>query len=200
MAIAAGAAFGVLHPQFADLANSSDLKETIISRQYQFFLEVALWVLVLLLDLWVSWAIWLFFKSVSQSVARWAAWFRLLYSVFLGIAIANYIKLALQLDHLDPLVVMELFNSFDSIWNAGLIIFGFHLLMLAYGTFLDTSFPRVLSYLLVVAGLGYVLVSGLKTGHINFDGLELIESTFAIPMTVGELGFGVYLFIKGAKS
>lgn len=162
--------------------------------------EIVGWCLILFLDVTVAWALYHFFKSVNKSISALTAWLRIIYSIILGMAIGQLMKICNLLEETSEAtaqVVMDHFQSFENIWTLGLIVFGFHLIGLGFLAL--KSRLRFWGILLIIAGLSYSLVCILK----QFQSLESLatnlEMILSIPMAVGELGFAVWLLICGRK-
>ncbi|WP_297691172.1 DUF4386 domain-containing protein [uncultured Eudoraea sp.] len=157
--------------------------------------------IVLLCDLIVAWALYFYFKSISQSISLLVAWFRLVYTVILGIALLNYtdiLHLIGQADYLSDLnelatEVMLSIDSFQNDWNFGLIFFGFHLALLGYLFWKSKYKPRIIGLLLMLAGLSYLIDYLGKILSPDF------EVTFSLFLGWGELVFMIWLLIKGVK-
>ncbi|WP_338537334.1 DUF4386 domain-containing protein [Helicovermis profundi] len=124
---------------------------------------------------------------------------RLLYSIFLTFAISKLIYLSQTIDIRTAYSAITLIEKFNSIWSFDLIIFGCHLIALGL-TFKATKLPRLISILLVIGGVGYIIVETLHIIILSYSNIvRLINTLFMIPMTFGELGFGVWLFVKSNK-
>jgi hypothetical protein len=107
--------------------------------------------LVAVLDVIVAWALYRVFKRVSKAVSRLAAWFRIAYAGVFVVAISQLIG-ALRL-HAQAL---QHINTFTNIWDAGLILFGLNLFLLAYLAYGSGYVPTLMGVLLAIAGFGYV--------------------------------------------
>lgn len=60
--------------------------------------------------------------------------------------------------------------------------------------------PNIIGILLIAAGFSYTLVHLLYGFLPQFDGVtSILETILSIPMMVGELGFGLWLLIRGRK-
>jgi hypothetical protein len=91
-------------------------------------------------------------------------------------------------------------SAFNSIWSLGLIVFGIHLLIIAYLILKSDFIPRFLGVLLVIAALSYVLIHSMYLFLPQYQTTTmLIEKILSLPMTAGELGFGIWLLIRGGK-
>jgi hypothetical protein len=128
-----------------------------------FRISVVLLLTVAILDIIVSWGLYVLLKPINKSLALLTAWFRVVYAAIFAAAIAN-------LYHVLPLLegaayadmlgadqlntqVMLLVESYRLEWDTGLAIFGLHLFLLGYLVF--KSGPRILGVLVVLAGIGY---------------------------------------------
>ena len=83
-------------------------------------------------------------------------------------------------------------------WGMGNIFFGLWLIPMGWVAFTSARFPRVLGWILVVGGVGYVL-SGLVAYGIADAPSSLVEA-LAFPANIGEFWMIGYLLIKGIRS
>ncbi|AEV31311.1 hypothetical protein Oweho_0289 [Owenweeksia hongkongensis DSM 17368] len=200
MAITAGFSFGYAHSKIVLLDDANTTLQNLIISKGLFQAEILGWCLILVLDVIVAWALYYFFKSVNKSISALTAWIRIIYSIILGMAIGQLMTICKLLEETSEgtaQIVMEHIQSFENIWTLGLIVFGFHLIGLGYLAL--KSKLRFWGVLLIVAGFSYSLVCTLK----QFQSLESLaanlEMILSIPMTVGELGFAVWLLVRGKK-
>lgn len=200
MAIAAGIAFGVIHPQIMISGDAEATASAFSKNQPLYLLEVALWLLILLLDVIVSWAMLQYFKSVNIKWARITFWTRIIYSAILALAISKLVQLGLLGSHFQSEAIYRNLLCFEDIWTLGLILFGGHLLSLAWLCRKDSRIKAIWFWLLVIAGLAYTLINGIKAFDGPEDLVTLLNLILALPMTVAELGFGLMLWIKAPKA
>ncbi|MDF9800848.1 hypothetical protein OKW21_006111 [Catalinimonas alkaloidigena] len=198
MAVAAGFAYGYVQSSLL----ADDAQTTVQNVQNSPGLlkaGILAWVVVLVCDLVVCWALYHYFKHVHRSLSLLSSGLRLVYSGWLAVAIAQLVYLLPLLNNPDQaaaLQVMQQFASFEEIWSAGLIVFGLHLLALAYLSLLSQNIPRIFGWLLLFAGFSYLFV---HTGKWLFPGARLIdqlETLLSLPMAVGELAFALWLLIR----
>lgn len=159
--------------------------------------------IVLICDVIVAWAFYIFLKPVNKNLSLLSAWLRLIYAAILGIALANFVNVLTLLSDTNYMAVYEadqlhalmmlFLNAFNDVWALGLIVFGFHLFILGYLVFKSDYIPKILGVLLLVAGLGYLIDYFCK---LLFPDIDL-----AISMIVGwgELIFMFWLLWKGGK-
>ena len=167
---------------------------------------IAAFLIVIILDIVVAWALYVLLRPVNHTLALLMGWLRLVYATVLTMALVNLLDVAqllgsAQRSTLQPEQlhgqVMSSVDSFDNGWDIGLAIFGLHLLGLGYLLFRSAYFPRFLGILVIVAGGGY-LVDSFAT--ILIPDYALTISTFTF---VGEALLIFWLFwgaIKGFPS
>lgn len=168
------------------------------------------WLVILVSDIIVSWALYIFLKQVDNSLALLGAWFRLIYCAILGASIMNlvYISLilsggstsAVQANQLNA-QVMLLIDAFNKMWSFGLILFGLHLLIIGTLALKSGFIPKILGILLLIAALSYVIVHLLHVFSPQFEQTTLVlENILSLPMALGELAFGIWLLIRGGRN
>lgn len=204
MAVSAGFAFGFV---YSDLLVAGDPQATI--RRFsehlpRFQAGLLAWMLILLLDLLVAWALFGYFRSTHIDLARITAWLRLLYSAMLAIAITDLARAGLLLRTPDPLTLAIDFQlglqAFEQTWGLALMLFGLHLLGLGWLCLRSTQVPNLLGYLLLIAGVGYTFLE--VTGVFLPGGapwLTQTEQILVAPLALGELAFAGWLIFRGGR-
>jgi Domain of unknown function (DUF4386) len=166
--------------------------------------------IVFVLDVVVAWALYLFFKPVNTDVSLLTAWFRLTYAILLGAALVFFflvLELLSGADHLQAFETGQLdaqvtlyLDAFNHLWLIGLVCFGIHLALLGYLILESGHIPRALGILLVLAGAAYVINSLADALLSNYDDYEAVFVTIvAVPSVIGELGFAIWLVLRGGK-
>lgn len=167
---------------------------------------IVAFVVVFLLDVAISWALYVLLRPGGTARSLVAAWFRLAHTFLLGVAV-TFLFLALQLasgplsaglESADREVWTALaVEAFDYTWLVGLVAFGVHLVLA--GRLLATAMgARVLGLLLTVAGIAYVLDTAAYTLLADYaDHEDLFLAIVAVPSVVAELGFTVWLLRRG---
>jgi hypothetical protein len=157
---------------------------------------------VFLIDIVVAWALYALLRDVHADVAVISAWFRLAYTVMLGVSLV-FLYLALLLvgdsaaaaGSADAQVLLAL-QAFDFTWVAGLAAFGVHLLLVGRLLLMSSAGPRLLGWLLVVAGTAYLADT---VAHLALADYESYAGLFlmlvAIPSVVAELSLTVWLLL-----
>ncbi len=165
---------------------------------------------VFIADVLVAWALWILFKGVNRELSRLAAWMRVVYTVFLGVALIFFFTVlqllsgaswlgAFDKGQIDGQVMLAL-QAFDAAWLIGLAAFGVHLILI--GTLIVRSgiAPRVLGILLGIAGAAYIIdtvAHGVIASYDDYANLFL--AMVGIPSVVGELWFTLWLLLRGGK-
>ena len=190
--------------------NASETLVNILHSKTSFNLGVFSWLIVLASDLFAAWGLYLFFKPVSKNLSLIAAWARLTYVAMLAVSILNLIYVHLIIYQLDPSFVdptgqtgksiMFYLNAFDTMWSAGLIIFGIHILLIGYLALKSTQVPKIIGILLIIAFFGYTMpkISNLLFPEYK-DIMRIAEAIFLIPM-LSEVALGIWLLIIGLRN
>lgn len=164
--------------------------------------------IIFLLDVVVAGALHVVFESVSRPVSLVAAWFRLVYTAFLGVA-AVFFFTALELvgsaGHLAAFTQGQLeghltlaVNAFNYTWLIGLAAFGVHLILIGYLMVRSGAVSRVLAAILAVAGSAYMIDTAAYTMLSNYSEFEgLLLAIVAVPSVVAEFAFAVWLLRGG---
>jgi len=166
---------------------------------------------VIILDVLVAWALYVFLKPVNKSLSLLAAWFRLLYTAVLGIALL-YLVTVLRLfrgadyltvfgkDQLHAQVLLSL-NAFSDGWAIGYVsFFSLHLFFLGYLVYKSGYIPRILGVLLIIGGFGYLIINLadlLLPNYANYEAIFLL--VLGVPSFLGEFLLAFWLLFRGAK-
>jgi hypothetical protein len=173
----------------------------IVAREGTFRLGVLAWLLVVVLDVVVAWALNRVFRPVSPAISMLTAVFRLVYTAVLLVAVGQLLR---ALDVLtvgsapapgtvdvSEHAVLEL-NAFQDLYDLGLFLFGVHLALLGYLSLRSDFIPKVVGVLLVVAGAGYAFDT---VGAV----LALDAPRVAVFTFLGELLLALWLLVAGRR-
>jgi len=200
MAIAAGFSYGFVQNEL--LNESAEItRQNLVENKSLFLAGISGWIVILITDLLVSGALYMLFRESARRISALTAITRVIYSVILALAIYRLIDI-IPLIHKagTSLEINSHFESFEKIWSVGLIIFGFHLLGLGYLSIKSGFIPRILAYLLYIAGICYVLIHAAKQiALFSQDAISSAESILSIPMALGEILLAFWLIYKGLK-
>src|SRR5215212_4285118 len=100
----------------------------------EFRTAIILLFLVAILDIVVAWGLYVLLIPANKNLSALAAWLRVIYGGIFIFAISQ-LFVALQVITPDGTQTMSFLEAFQSIWDMGLILFGFHLLVLGYLVF-----------------------------------------------------------------
>ena len=91
-------------------------------------------------------------------------------------------------------------DTFNSAWLIGLAAFGIHPILLGYPIVRTQNAPKVLGYVMVAAGVGYVIGTAAHALLGNDDAYEiLLLAVVAVPSIIGERWFALWLLLRGGK-
>lgn len=187
MAIAAGYAYGF---SFNQIYVENDPNQTIINilaNSTLYYSGVIVWCFILITDLIVAYGFYRYLKPVNKTIASLSGVLRLIYSIFLAIGIVFLFGKSTEV--------------FLKMWSLGLIVIGLHLTVTGMGVFQSDKTPNILGVLLIIAGIGYTLIHGLENFLPQIQSFtDSLESILSVPMTIGELSFGIWLLVRGGKN
>lgn len=164
---------------------------------------------IFVIDVVVAWALYVLFQKVNPNVSLMTAWFRIVYTVFLGVAVIFFYQALQLLSGSEFLSVFDAgqlearallaADTFNSTWLIGLLVFGVHLVLLGW-LVVKSSAPKILGYVLMVAGLAYVadtIAHTLLANYVDYENLFLV--IVAVPSVIAEGWMGLWLLVKGGK-
>jgi hypothetical protein len=173
----------------------------IVAREGTFRLGVLAWLLIVVLDVVIAWALYRVFRPVSPAVSMLAAVFRFAYAAVLLVAVGQLLRAvdvltagstpAASADGVAGHALLEL-NAFQDLYDLGLFLFGLHLALLGYLSLRSDFIPKVIGVLLVVAGVGYAVDT---VGTI----LALGVPTVSVFTFLGELLLALWLLVAGRR-
>ncbi|KOP79797.1 hypothetical protein AMS59_06225 [Lysinibacillus sp. FJAT-14745] len=209
MALAAFFSYGFVHENLVLQGDASAIFNNLTSSTMLFKAEIFGWMIILIADIVVTWAFYTFLEPINRNLALLAAWLRLTYTTILGVAILNLVFVLLlsngignfsfNIDQLQSHVMLFL-EAFETIWAIDLIIFGGHLMVIGYIACKSSEIPKVISILLLLAAIGYIIINVFIVFFSQYDEvISILKLIFNVPMILGELGFGIWLLIRGGK-
>lgn len=182
----------------------------IIDSESLFRIGIASFAVMLVCDVLVAWALFVFLKPVNKSLSILTAWFRLVYTSIHGIALVGLVLALLLLTSADYSTVFEtgqlnalallFLNGHEHGWIIGEVFFGFHLFLLGYLVYRSDYIPRILGAFLIVGGLAYLtndFANFLLANYADYEAALIM--VVAVPSMIGELGLAVWLLVKGRK-
>lgn len=182
----------------------------ILTNDLTFRIGILSFIVMVIFDLILTWALYVLLQSVNKKVALLSAWFRLVNVAIFGMALynlTNVLQILGDNEYLKNFTTEQLhaqamifLSSFNQSWLIGLIFFGVHLLLLGYLIIKSGYIPKVFGALLMIAGIGYLIDSHAQLLMHNYSDYETIFTLAVIvPGIVGELAFTFWLLFKGSK-
>jgi len=190
--------------------NAEATAANIASNQLLFRGGLASWLVVLIIDVVIAWALYEFLKPVNSGLSLLTAWFRLVYIAIFGVTQLNLLFAIILLSggdflnvfnstQINALALMFL-NGHNYGFLIALVFFGIHLMMLGYMIYKSGFAPKILGVLLLLSGLGYIVDSFANFILPDYEDYKMIFMMIvAIPGIVGELALTLWLLIKGVK-
>lgn len=171
---------------------------------------LASFIVVFVLDVVIAWGLHIVFRQINGDWSLLQAWLRIVGATLLGASLI-FLYLVLQLvgkaDYLGAFdrsqleaQVMTYLSGFDFLWLIGLFCFGVHLIVVAYLILRARHIPKLLGYLLILAGAAYsidTLAHALLADYADYETFFLI--LVAGSSIVAELWLALWLVIKGGK-
>lgn len=183
--------------------NAAQTASDVMGSQALFRYGIASLFLVVVLDVVVAWGLYRVFSPVNKGISMLAAWLRLAYAAVFLVAISQLLGVLRLLSSADSLAAfspaqrqaqaMLGISAFEDVWNAGLVLFGVHLLVLGYLAYQSGNVPRILAILVAIAGLGYVFDS-LRVVVSQGSMIDLSSFTF-----IGEFLLAIWLVSRGGR-
>lgn len=211
-ALIAGVAYLLMPVAFAEFSlwpklvipgNIEQTVQNIAARGGLFVAAILCYLMTLIFDVVIAWALYVLLAPVNRSLSLLTAWFRLVYTAIALFALLNLTTVYRLLNTPDYLTafgsgplhaqVMLLLNSYHYDWSMSLIIFGIHLGLLGCLIYRSGYIPKVIGILLVLDGVGW-LITPLKpylypNAHLGF----IFATSFV------ELILPLWLVIRGWK-
>lgn len=175
-----------------------------------FRLGLVAFLAIFLIDIVVAWALHILFRTQHRDLSLVAAWSRLVYTVFLGVAAIFFFQALAFYDsaavadvmsaaerNAQALIGLELFNS---AWLIGLAAFGLHLIVLGFLVARSVETPRWLGQLMMVAGAAYIIDTTAHTVLANYaDHADAFLVMVLVPSVVAEGWFGLWLLTRARR-
>lgn len=170
-----------------------------------FRLGLVAFLAIFVLDVIIAWALHVVFREVNRDLSLVTAWFRIVYTALLGVALVSMFQVLqilggeslafLTREQVTTQTMVEL-SSFESTWLIGLVAFGIHLAMLGALIVRSGLVTRALGFILIAAGVAYVLdtlARGMLADYDSVAGIFLV--IVALPSMIGEGWLGLWLLL-----
>lgn len=184
------------------LVVSDDAAATIAAikdNELLFRMGLLAFLVIFVIDVVVSWSLYVLFEPISGSQSQLAAWFRIVYSLLLAVGI-GFLYLAMQLS-VSAVENQELVGlmiaGFEISWMIGLASFGLHLIVIGRLIVASKFAPSWLGILLSIAGVAYIADTALLISLTDYAAVEsLMMALVAVPAVIAELSFTIWLGYK----
>lgn len=173
----------------------------VMASEAMFRLGIVGWLTIAVLDLVVAWALFQFFAPADEGISRLAGWLRLAYGGILLVATTQLTGVLRLLDSgqqlaaftTEQLQTQALLRTaaFTDVWDAGLVLFGLHLVALGYLAYRSGYVPKFLGVLLGIGGIGYVVDS--VTAVLGQP------TNLAAVLFIGEFLLAIWLVVRGRR-
>lgn len=162
--------------------------------------------IILLSEIVLSVVLYLLLKPVNKTLSLVAAVFRLAMTIIHGLNLLNYYFVLQLVNGGDSLSafgpeqlqsLMTLFLDAHSIgFTIGIAFLVPHVLILGYLIVQSGYFPKLLGFLFIAAGLGYLIDT---TGLLLVSSYTTTPGLIALVIAVAEIAFPIWLLVKGVN-
>lgn len=202
MAIVAGIGYGYAFGAIYVKGDSAATLGNILQQRAMLPTVITTYSIMLLLDVVVALALYKFFLQDNPALSRIAGWLRVVYCVWLAVAILQlyYAQDLSAMKGADANAVMRYIDCFLHVWSQGLIVFGLHLLLVGTLACRTAAIPKLISGLAFFAGVAYLGTNILQQTWADYMlHKATVEAVLSLPMALGELVLAVWLVWKGGK-
>ncbi len=167
-------------------------------------------ILMVLFDALLVWALYLLLEPVNRKLSLLSAWLRLINVAVFAVALIHLVNV-LELvnsnvygaELAENVISSQIYfsiGSFNNTWLIGLIFFGFHLFVLSYLIYKSGFIPKFIGVLLIIAGAGYLIDSFANILLPDYEKYkDFFQIIVIVPGVVGELSLTIWLLVRGAK-
>lgn len=200
--------FGMAPSGLTAGASSAPSLTAILHSQFRYALGGSILIAVYACDAAMAFLFHRLLKPVDGLISFLSLLFRLAFAAIAGgnVALNHFAPLllvggwmnsgALSSDQLHALALRFLsFRTFG--FDAALVFFGIHLLLLGYLVFRSRFFPRILGAGLVIGGVGYV--ANILVAALPHDAIVKLFPYVLLPAGVAEVSFALWLLIMGVN-
>lgn len=180
---------------------SGSARETaagILAEPVLFRSGILAYLLVLICDVLLAWALYVFLYRVHPALSLLSACFRLVYTTLFGMALSGLLKGFRRLQ--DPETALVYFNGYEGDWALALVFFALHLLLTGYLVYKSNSMPKWIGVLLILAGMAYFTDNICKLmlpDHSVYK--NVLTLLVAVPSICGELGLAFWMLFRGLR-
>jgi len=209
-ALAIFANFGV-RERLVDQSDPAATFTNLAGSQQTVRYAIVAFIVIFLLDVFVAWALYHVFRPAGAALSALTAWFRIVYTVFLGVAVVFlYTVLGLVSESGDMLSLsqssreagtMLALDAFNVTWLIGLVAFGIHLILIGAMILRSQMAHRALGAVLAVAGSAYIFDTAAYTLVENYSAnADVFTAIVAVPAVIAEAAFTIWLLTRAGRN
>ncbi|GJM42781.1 MAG: DUF4386 domain-containing protein [Ardenticatenaceae bacterium] len=207
IAVAAIFAHMVIPEQFIVAGDAATTAANIAANETMFRLgTVGSELIILLSEIVLSVVLYVLLKPVSKTLSLIAAVSRLAMTTIHGLNLLNYylvfqllnggsLATAFSPDQVNALVTLFL-DAYSIGFTIGIAFLVPHVLILGYLIVQSGYFPKVLGFLFLAAGIGYLFDS---MGQLLVSGYTTTPGLIAAVIALAEIAFPIWLLVKGVN-
>lgn len=185
--------------------------QAITASESLFRLGIAGDLVMIAADIALALVFYMLFRPVSHALSLLAAFFRLVQASILGINLLNLLQVLKLLGGAEYLAIFGadqlaaqalLYAEAHAMgYSLGLVFFGLNCLVFGYLVVKSRYVPRILGFLLIFAGAGYLVdcFAGFLLPDTYAAYADLFALVVFLPAIVGELALCLWLLIKGVN-
>ena len=221
MAVLAGVSYVVLfvlaifanfavRERLVDTADATATFTNLAANQGLVRAAIVAFIVVFALDVVVAWALYHVFRPAGEALSALTAWFRIVYTVFLGVAVV-FLYAVLQLvdgpEYIATLGAPTLeantmlaLDAFNATWLIGLVAFGVHLILIGAMILRSGIAHRALGIIIGIAGSAYVFDTAAYTLVSGYSAnAEIFTAIVAVPAVIAEATFTLWLLLRAGR-
>lgn len=192
MAIIGGAVYALIHQVLHSPGDPTGTLAAVNGNLGLVTLAATSWLLVALLDVVVSLGAFRLYRSTNEHLAMASACLRGAYAAVLTFAALLLLESGLSGN---ANTAYAAFAQFEFVWGVGLLVFGLHLFCLGYIARQSEFTPDIISWLLMCAGVCYLISRVVWLAGIEVAGGVILAAV----MIIGEFTFAVWLMASKAE-
>ena len=167
--------------------------------------------IMIICDIALAASLYILLRPVNDGLSLLGAFFRLIQAAILAVNLLNLFY-ALQLvsgaGYLTAIGAEQLyaqalffFEAHATGYTLGLLFFAFNCLITGYLVYKASYFPKILGFMLVIAGAGYLTDSFAQFLLPNYAAYaDIFALVVFVPAIIGELAMTLWLLIKGINT
>ena len=191
-----------------DLDDAAGTMANVVADEQLIRIAMLAFLVIFVLDIAVSWLLHLVFRPTGERRSLLAAWFRIGYTVFLGMALV-FMFVGLRLADTDEFTgvlgdderaaqTLLAFDAFNATWMVGLTLFGLHLIVLARMIWTSGIAPKWIGAIVALAGSVYLIDSIGYTVLTDYDRYSNVFTMIVLlPAIAGEAALTFWLLRQG---